>query len=73
MIDNTYLLWDIKADEVMVRILAWTEEDALQKAERLLPNHNYSILAVCEYWMPGVNSENIAKALDKLNERNSKT
>lgn len=71
MADNTYFLWDIKAkdtirlEEALVRTIAQTEQDALEKAKSLLPERQYTIVAVCEYWLPGIGIESVVKAIEK--------
>lgn len=74
MKENTYYLWDVVAanaiGQSVARIMAWTEQDAIEKAQRLLPGReSYAVSSFTEFWLPGVNTENVAKALKEYGEK----
>lgn len=64
MIENTYFMWEIFADEVLFKVIAWTKEQAFQKVEKLMPDaKGFKLAAVLEYWIPGTYNENLTGAL----------
>ena len=66
---KTYLLWEFKADETIVRLIADSEEQALERLRKMLPFREYRLVALLEYWLPGVTFEGMITALQMVSQK----
>lgn len=70
MTKDTYLIWDVEARGVDIpkagaRVMAFTEQDAIDIVRGLLPNREYRVIVVVENWKPQVQTEALARAMEK--------
>ena len=69
MIKETYIFWEIKADNVIVRVIAPDVKEALKKAEEIyFAAEKYTIVTATEYWMPGVGYNQVKETVQMILE-----
>lgn len=66
---ETYLVWTIKAGMTMVLIIADSKDEAIEKASKLIPDTEYSIGQVCEYFLPWMVQKQVAEGFDKFTNK----
>lgn len=67
---ETFIVWEIKVGETLIKVIANDISEATEKAKLLLPGiDQLQVVAVLEYFLPGISFQGMVNAFEKMTSK----